>query len=80
MLVRHFLPFAKQFAKLRPGADTRPPLVGSALAPRMQEPKKFCKRRRLGRNRGQRSQRSSFGFFYLFLGRAGRSKSREFFR
>ena len=39
--MRHFLPFAKQFAKVRPGRHTRYPLVGSALAPGMQESTKF---------------------------------------
>ena len=37
--VRHFLPFAKQFATVRPGRCTRPPLVVSTPALRMQEPR-----------------------------------------
>ena len=36
--VRRFLPLAKQFAEMRPGRGTWPPLVGSALALRMKEP------------------------------------------
>ena len=37
--VRHFLPFSKLFATMRPGRRTWPPLVGSALALRLQEPR-----------------------------------------
>ena len=50
--VRHFLPFEKQFAKVKPGRRTRPPLVGSALAPRTQEPKKIRQRRGRAVHRG----------------------------
>ena len=35
--VRHFLPFAQLFATMRPGRRTRPRLVRSPPAPRMQE-------------------------------------------
>ena len=41
--VRHFLPFAKLFATMRPGRRTRPPLVGSAPALRMQEPRNLVR-------------------------------------
>ena len=36
--MRHFLPFAKLFATVSLGRRTRPPLVGSAPALRLQEP------------------------------------------
>ena len=39
--VRHFLPFAKLFAAVRPGRRTRPPLVALPPALRMQEPINF---------------------------------------
>ena len=42
-LVRRFLPFAKLFATIRPGRRTRPPLVGSAPALRMQEPRNLVR-------------------------------------
>ena len=41
--MRHFLPFAKLFATMRPGRRTRPPLVGSAPAQRMQEPRNLVR-------------------------------------
>ena len=65
--VRHFLPFAKQFAKVRTGRRIRPPLVGSALALRMQEPKDIGQRRGRVTNSGQRLQRSSFSSFPVYL-------------
>ena len=40
-LVRRFLLFAKKFATLRPGWQTRPPLVGSVLPRGMLESTKF---------------------------------------
>ena len=43
--VRRFLRFAKQFATLRPGWQTRPPLVGSVLPRGMLESTKFRPRR-----------------------------------
>ena len=42
---RHFLPSAKQFAKVRPGWHTRPSLAGSALLPGILELTKFRHRR-----------------------------------
>lgn len=44
-LLRHVLPSVTLFAKLKQGQHTLPPLVGTALAPRIQEPKIFCRRR-----------------------------------
>ena len=41
--MRHFLPFAKLFATMRPGRCTRPPLVGSAPALRVQEPRNLVR-------------------------------------
>ena len=41
--VRHFLPFAKLFVTIRLGRRTRPPLVGSAPAMRMQEPRNLVR-------------------------------------
>ena len=41
--VRHFLLFAELFATVRPGRRTRPPLVGSAPALRMQEPRNLVR-------------------------------------
>ena len=41
--VRHFLPFAKLFATMRPGRRTWLPLVGSAPALRMQEPRNLVR-------------------------------------
>ena len=41
--VRHFLPFAKLFVTTRPGRRTRPPLVGSAPALRMQKPRNLVR-------------------------------------
>ena len=41
--VRHFVPFAKLFATVRPGRRTRPPLVGSAPALRMKEPRNLVR-------------------------------------
>ena len=41
--VRHFLPFAKLFATVRPGRRTRPPLVGFAPALRLQEPRNLVR-------------------------------------
>ena len=39
--MRHFLPLAKQFAKVKPGWHTRPPLAGSTLLPGMLESTKI---------------------------------------
>ena len=44
--VRRFLPFAKQFATVRPGWHTRPTLAGSVLPREMLESTKFRPRRR----------------------------------
>ena len=66
------MPFAQKLAKVKSGRRIRPPLVGSALALRMQKPKNFCQRRDQAASSGQRPQRSSFGVFDLLLGRAGR--------
>ena len=41
--VRHFLPFANLFATMRLGQRTRPLLVGSAPALRVQEPRNFVR-------------------------------------
>ena len=41
--VRHVLSFTQIFATMRPGRRTRPPLVGSAPALRMQEPINFVR-------------------------------------
>ena len=43
--VRRFLPFANKFATVRPGWQTRPPLVGSVLPRGMLESTKFRPRR-----------------------------------
>ena len=43
--VRRFLPFATKFATLRPGWQTRPPLVGSVLPRGMLKSTKFRPRR-----------------------------------
>ena len=64
----------RELAKVGLGWHTRPPLAGSALPPRMLESTKFIPRRNRARYHGQRSPRSSFGIFDLFLGRAGRLK------
>ena len=41
--MRHFLLFANIFATVRPGRRTRPPLIGSAPALRMQEPRNLVR-------------------------------------
>ena len=41
--MRHFLPFAKLFPTVRSCRHTRPPLVGSAPALRLQEPRNFVR-------------------------------------
>ena len=41
--VQHFLPFVKLFATVRPGRRTRPALVGSTPALRMQEPRNLVR-------------------------------------
>ena len=68
----------RELAKVGLGWHTRPPLAGSALPPRMLESTKFIPRRNRARYHGQRSPRSSFGIFDLFLGRAGRLKPGRF--
>ena len=41
--VRNFLPFAKQFATVRPGRRTRLPVVGFPLALKIQEPRNLVR-------------------------------------
>ena len=40
---KHFLPFAKLFATVRPGRRNPPPLVGSAPALRLKEPRNLIR-------------------------------------
>ena len=69
--MRHFLPCAKLFATMRPGR-TWPPLIDSAPALQMQEPKKNLVRA-AAEPCGQHSQRVSFSVSDLFLARVGQS-------
>ena len=76
--VRRFLQFAKKFATLRPGWQTRPPLVGSVLPRQCWNPRNFVRATVVLADRGQRLPRSSLGVPDLFLGRAGRLKPGRF--
>ena len=76
--VRRFLPFAKKFAILRPGMQTRHPLVGSVLPRGIWNTRNFVRATVVLADRGQRLPRSSLGVSDLFLGRAGRPKPGRF--
>ena len=66
--VRRLLPFAKKFATLRPGWQTRPPLVGSVLPWECWTPRSFVRATGVLAVRGQRLPRSFLRVFDLFFG------------
>ena len=64
--VRHCLPFAKQFAKVRPGRHTQPLLVGSARDRECRNSLNFVSAAVGPVNRGQRWPRSFVGVLTFF--------------